>query len=73
MVFMDRSGKVDFPGQMGTPAKGNIVRVTAIKQGMYLEWEGTGITAAGTVPACPRRRLDASETAFRPENTLEAG
>jgi hypothetical protein len=49
VVFTDRSGKVDFPGQMGTPAKGDIVRVTAIRQGVYLEWEGMGDSPAGGI------------------------
>jgi hypothetical protein len=49
VVFMDRSKKVDFPGQFGTPAKGAIVRVSAIKQGAFVEREGMGDSPGGGI------------------------
>jgi hypothetical protein len=49
VVFMDRSGKVDFPGHNGTPAKGDIVRVSAVVTEQYLEWEGMGGSPGGGI------------------------
>jgi len=49
VVFMDRSKKVDFPGTLGTPVKGDIVRVSAIKDRVYLEWEGMGDSPGGGI------------------------
>lgn len=42
VVFRDRSGKAGFPGEYGLPNVGQTVRVTAILQGVYLQWEGMG-------------------------------
>ena len=40
LVTLVNADKIDFPGQNGCPALGETIRITAIKNDLYLEWDG---------------------------------